>query len=289
MFRTFLLAVLAALFPAVVFAQSAEAVWEAAWNARIDGPADVPLGNQGVYHMDESLAFIPQLQATALMQSWGNSVGPSFMGLVTSKSETERWVVSVDFIGEGFVEDDEAATWDKDALLASLKEGTDAQNEERHKQGMPGLMISGWIEEPSYDKANHRLIWSLAADTEGAAPGDPATVNYNTYALGREGYFEINLMTDTTTIAADKVQANAILEDVSYVPGKAYGDYVEGTDKLASYGIAALVGGGLIAKKAGLFALVGLLLAKFGKVIAIAVAVGGAGLFKLFGRKGGSA
>jgi uncharacterized membrane-anchored protein len=173
-------------------------------------------------------------------------------------------------------------------VVAVVKDGTEAQNEERHKQGMPGLLISGWIEEPSYDKANHRLIWSLAADTEGANPGDPATVNYNTYALGREGYFEINLMTDTRTIGTDKVTAKEILEDVAYVPGKSYGDYVEGSDKVAGYGLAALIGGGLVAKKAGLFALVALLLAKFGKIIAIAVAVGGAGLFKLFGRKGGT-
>lgn len=53
---------------------------------------------------------------------------------------------------------------------------------------------------------------------------------------------------------------------------------------MAEYGLAALVAGG-VAKKLGLFATLGLLLAKFWKVLLIGLAVFGGGLAKLFKRK----
>ncbi|MBV9977299.1 MAG: DUF2167 domain-containing protein, partial [Hyphomicrobiales bacterium] len=58
------------------------------------------------------------------------------------------------------------------------------------------------------------------------------------------------------------------------------------TDKIAAYGIAALVGG-LAAKKLGLLAIAGVFLVKFAKLIAVAAAGIGAGIVKWF-RRGSS-
>jgi hypothetical protein len=66
--------------------------------------------------------------------------------------------------------------------------------------------------------------------------------------------------------------------------GHRYADYKPGTDKLAAYGLAALVGGG-IAAKAGLFAKLGVFLLAFKKVILAGVVAVGAVAKKMFGGK----
>jgi len=66
--------------------------------------------------------------------------------------------------------------------------------------------------------------------------------------------------------------------------GQRYADFNPSTDKLAAYGIAALVAGG-IAAKAGLFAKLGVILLAAKKFIILAVAAVGAALKKLFGGK----
>jgi uncharacterized membrane-anchored protein len=71
---------------------------------------------------------------------------------------------------------------------------------------------------------------------------------------------------------------------VDFDPGQRYADFNPSTDKLAAYGIAALVAGG-IAAKAGLFAKLGVILLAAKKFIILVVAAIGAGIKKLFGRK----
>jgi uncharacterized membrane-anchored protein len=107
--------------------------------------------------------------------------------------------------------------------------------------------------------------------------------------LGRQGYVSLNLITNSSTVEADKPAAHQLLEAVNFNDGKRYSDFNESTDKVAAYGLAALVGG-IAAKKLGLLAGLGVLIAKFAKVI-IAVVVGaGAAITKWFkGRGGGDA
>src|SRR4029077_20327257 len=71
---------------------------------------------------------------------------------------------------------------------------------------------------------------------------------------------------------------------VEFNGGHRYADFIPGTDKVAAYGIAALIAGGLAAK-AGLFkVLLGALVA-LKKVIVMGFVAAAAFLRKLFGRK----
>ena len=76
----------------------------------------------------------------------------------------------------------------------------------------------------------------------------------------------------------------AVLSFVEFNEGNRYTDYVDGTDKVAAYGIGALIAGGLAAK-AGVFKLLlgGLLALK--KFIILGVVAVGAFIKKLFGRR----
>ncbi len=258
-----------------------EIAWQAATKVAITGPSDMPLGDQAVLHIPTAMAFIPKAEAATLMKAWGNSTNDQFYGLVVPRNSEEYWVMTIDHTAEGYVKDDEAKSWNADELLQSLKDGTEEQNKERVKIGVPALDIVGWIEKPNYDSSSHRLVWSMKAVDRGSAIDAPATVNYNTYALGRDGYFQINLLTSDATIEKEKPYARAVLAALEYKPGKRYEDFNVSTDHIAEYGLAALVGG-VVAKKLGLLALAGVFILKFAKIILVSLAVVGGGVVKFF-------
>ena len=282
---------LALILPTAAQAQAAvppdpQAAWNAAYVVRTDGPSDVPLSAQGVLHLPGGYLYLPRPEADRLMESLGNDVAPGFLGLLSSQSQDSLWLMTLVYTAEGHVGDEEARDWDKAAMLQNFRDGTEEQNKRRAAAGIPGLDILGWIEEPGYDAATHRLVWSIEAAERGA-PADAAhIVNYNTYALGRDGFLEMNLLTDIGNVATDKEDAAVMLAAFEYNRGRRYQDYVAGTDKVATYGIAALVGG-IAAKKLGLLAVFGLFLAKFAKIGLIALVAGGAGLARVFRRRGG--
>lgn len=247
------------------------------------GPTDIGLRNQAVLKLPEDFVFVPAKESARLLRAWGNSTGDNLLGTVFPTT-AENWFVVVQYDPAGYIKDDDAKDWDADELLDSLKEGTAQANEERAARHIPEMEILGWVEEPTYDPVRHRLVWSLSSKTKGAPADAEKGINYNTYALGREGYISMNLVTDLNVIEAQKPIAQALLANLEFNPGKQYADFDPATDKVAAYGLAALVGG-IAAKKLGLFALIGAFLLKFGKLIVVAVIGAGAFLFK--GRKKG--
>jgi uncharacterized membrane-anchored protein len=95
----------------------------------------------------------------------------------------------------------------------------------------------------------------------------------------------MDLVTTTSTVSTDKQAANELLAAVSFNDGKRYENFNSSTDKIAAYGLAALVGG-IAIKKLGLLAIIGAFVLKFAKIIAIAVAAFGGGILKWWrGRK----
>ena len=148
--------------------------------------------------------------------------------------------------------------------------------------GIPPIQVTRWIEAPKYESSTHQLVWSAEARLKNGSDPDP-TINYNTYVLGREGYISMDLVTNSSTVATDKRGATELLAGVEFNSGKRYGDFNSSTDKVAAYGLAALIGG-IAAKKLGLLALIGVFVAKFAKVIAIGAAAFGAGIVKWFRR-----
>ena len=268
-------------------AEEEQAAWSAAHEARVSGPREIPLNDQGILSLPAGLFFIPKAPATRLMQAMGNVVYPqTFIGLVASSKDDDDWLAKIVFIKEGYVKDDEAQKWNANDLLADTKERTQANNENRVQRGFPPIEVVGWVEPPIYDAKEHRLVWSLSLKDKGADASAEQTVNYHTYLLGRDGYFSVDFITSLDRIGVEKPVARDLLANLNFVPGKRYEDFNSSTDKIAAYGIAALVGG-LAAKKLGLLAIAGVFLVKFAKLIAVAAAGIGAGIVKWF-RRGSS-
>jgi uncharacterized membrane-anchored protein len=264
--------------PTTAQQQAMRAAAAAAREALVAGPASVPLRDEATLALPEHFGFIPRQQAVALMSAMGNRTGDGFLGLIVPRGEHRAWFVAVVYQPSGYIKDEDAKHWNADKLLESLKEGTEASNAERVRAGIPAIVVTRWIEPPAYEPDSHQLVWSAEARRKDGSDGDP-TVNYNTYLLGREGYVSLNLITGASTVDTDKEAARQLLSAVSFIPGKRYADFNSSTDKVAAYGLAALVAG-VAAKKLGLLALLAATIVKFAKVIVVAAA----GLFAAIAR-----
>lgn len=256
--------------------------------AMLPGPASVDLAGQAKLVLGNDYVFVPRKEANDYMKAAGNGDHPNMVGLVLGKTDTGQWMLAIEYVDDGYIREDDAKTWNADDLLKSLTEGTEEANVERKKAGHDTFHVVGWIDKPAYDQAKHKLIWSMEAKVDGLPPSDvpgyDRIVNHKTYAFGRLGYLSLTLMTDKADIETSKIHATNILNAVHFEEGKRYEDFVEGTDRVAEYGLAALVVG-VVAKKLGFLAMLGVFLVKAWKLIALGSVVLLAAIRRLFGKK----
>jgi uncharacterized membrane-anchored protein len=108
-------------------------------------------------------------------------------------------------------------------------------------------------------------------------------INYNVRVLGRNGVMSVELVGSPEAVAAAMPKFRTLLAGFSYASGNKYAEFKPG-DKIAKYGLTALITGGSAAVllKTGI-------LQKFLKFIIIGVAAVGAAVAKffkkIFGRK----
>jgi uncharacterized membrane-anchored protein len=261
------------------------AAWQAAGKAGNAGPNDIVLIDQATLKLPAGYFFVPNAEGARVLRALGNVVNDSsFVGLVVGTHRDDQWVVVIRYIKEGYIKDDDAKNWNADELLNNIRDGVEQSNKDRSSRGFPELQVIGWVEPPAYDAGAHRLVWSLLGKDKDQPDNAPKNINYNTYALGRDGYFSLNLLSGSERIASEKAVAHELLADLSYNAGKRYEDFSATTDRIAAYGLAALVGG-IAVKKLGLLAVLAAVVLKFAKVILIGAAVLGAGVMRFFRRK----
>lgn len=294
MYRTLWRAVALALLPAAAVAagpagpgndKEHQAAVAAATKAQVAGPASVQLRDQAVLKLPAGYIYVPTPAAAQVLQSLGNRTDDKLAGVVVPAADA-GWFAVIQIFQDGHVHDAGAQQMDHDGMLRSLKVGTEAANEERAKRGIPAIEVVGWAEEPRYDARNHQLVWSAATRRKGAAESAGTGVNYNTYTLGREGYISLNVVTGRKELQQNKASAHQLLASMQYKPGKRYADFDAATDKVAPYGVVALISGGTAPEpEAG--ALVKAFFERFGKLVAgvLAVAVAAVAAMLLLRRR----
>ncbi|MBZ0113432.1 MAG: DUF2167 domain-containing protein [Thermoanaerobaculia bacterium] len=270
---------LSCFLPLLLLASVAWGQSEIEWT---EGPTQVSLGdNLATLDVPSGYLFTGTDETQAIMASMGNSVSGGELGLLVPDSEENSWFIVFEYEEVGFVRDDEKDEIDADELFDSISKGTEAANKERAKQGFTGLHLSHWTVEPHYDPSSHNLVWALAAkDDDGGE-----VINHNERLLGRRGYVSITLVTDPEIYASASGEIESTLAGFQFQDGSRYADFVSG-DKIAKYGLTALVAGGAgaAAAKLGLFAVLGKFLAKGWKALVAVFAALGAGIKKLLGR-----
>ena len=261
-----------------------EAAYAAINKAAQRGPRTITLADQATLKLPQDYVFIPAAETIQLLKANGNDIANS-LGMIASSYDD--WGLLITYEPTGYIEDTEAKTWQAAELLADIRAGAAATNEERKSRHipLPEQEIIGWHTEPTYNAETHQLVWGVELRLKGQSASKSNAITYTTVLLGREGYFTLNLAADTNTINTLKPTLTTLVSNLKFNEGKRYADFNASTDKTAEYGLAALVAGGAVAKKLGLFAAITVAVIKFWKFIAILLAGFGMSLSKWFSKR----
>ncbi|PVZ41323.1 DUF2167 domain-containing protein [Pseudomonas sp. CC120222-01a] len=249
------------------------------------GHITLPSGIASLQLNNEFYYLSPDDTERLLTEGWGNPPGFKTLGMIIPTAVNpladNGWGVIISYKNDGHISDDDAAKIDYAELLEQMKAEDEEDNKQRRQEGYAGLTLLGWAEPPSYDQATHKMYWARELKAEDA---DQTTLNYSIRVLGREGVLELNAVAAMADLQTIKQETPKILAFTNFTDGNRYADYDAKTDKLAPYGLAALVAGG-IAAKAGLFAKIGVALLAFKKFIVLGLLAIAAFFRKLFKRK----
>ena len=194
-----------------------------------------------------------------LVDVWHNPPGAAegVLGMLVPAEFGEHgkdsWAVVITYEASGYVKDNDASKLNYDDLLKQMQKATQEHNAEREKEGYPAVELVGWAAPPRYDAATKKMYWAKEIRF-GDHPEGPDTLNYDIRILGRRGVLVLNAVAGMDQLDEIREATPQILGMVNYNQGNRYADFDPKTDKVAAYGLAALVVGG-IAAKAGLFKL----------------------------------
>lgn len=237
----------------------------------------------GMVHLKVPKSFRyldPKDSERLLVDGWGNPPGNETLGMLfpadISPLAKNGWGIVITYSDDGHVSDEDAGDIDYAELLDNMKEESDADNEARKQQGYGAVDLVGWAKTPYYDQASHKYYWAKELHFEGS---DHNTLNYNVRILGREGVLVLNAVADMDQLGQIDKDIKPVLGFTNFADGDRYQDFDASTDKMAEYGLAALVGG-LAAKKLGLLAVMAAFFVKFWKLLLIGMAAISSFLFK---------
>ncbi len=245
----------------------------------ITNPGLVPLGSLATLNLQPGTCFVPPASTREFMMALGNTFSGEVLGMIIAGSQGE-WNLDIMIVLEsspsGHILDSDANKLDAPAILATIRSSTEAANVERKKNNQGEMKVLGWDESPFYDQAKRLLVWSINA-TDSNMP----SINYNQNLLGRDTLLRMVALGSVDN-AKLKNFAKRAASNVTYNPGKRYEDYQAGTDKVAEYGLAALIAG-IAAKKLGFLALLLAFFLKGWKIILLVLVFFGGTIYKLFG------
>ena len=216
-------------------------------------------------------------------QEWHNPPNETVLGLVLPAGlEIDGdYAIVISFKDTGYVKDDDAKSQDYTALLKQMQEATHAGNEERKRSGYRTIELLGWAEAPHYDAEAKKAYWAKSLQIEGAQVTE---LNYDIRVLGRRGVLVITALGALPQLAEIAASGKAVMAKTEFTAGNRYADFSEGSgDKIAAYGIAGLIAGGVLAK-AGFLKLLWLGALKLIKPLIFLFVVIGGVIAKMFGR-----
>lgn len=244
--------------------------------AWVKGPTTVEVAGNSKFTIPEGYVFLDKANTAKFDEIFQNL---SSGNEVLVAPQSLDWSAYLEFADEGYVKDNEKI--DAAALLKSLKENTEEANKERKSRGWSALHVIDWASPPAYNQATKRLEWATVLESEGGRGA-----NFFTKILGRKGYTSLVMVSSVQDMPAAEAELNKVLGGYRFNDGETYAEYKPG-DKVAEYGLAALVLGGAaaIATKKGLWAVLASFFAAAWKFIVAALVAGGAWFRNLFKKK----
>lgn len=258
----------------------------------LEGPGKGELGDVADLRVPGDCRFTREAGAAAFMEATENPPSGTELGVLvcTSQSpgnpaQTSRWFVVFEYDASGYVKDDEKEELNAGEILETLRDGQTEGNKERRRLGFDELTLDGWIRPPYYDERTNNLTWALRV-----LSNSDSSVNHSVRLLGRGGVLKADLVSSPGTFEMALPLFEQVVDATSFVPGQKYAEWREG-DKVAAYGLTALVAGGAgaAAMKLGLFGKLWKIIVAGAKAIVVGVVAFFAWLRNLFKRKRESA
>ena len=232
-----------------------------------DGPTVGKLGDLAEIKVPEGYRFAGADGTRKFLELTQNPPTGGELGvLIPERKGNEEnigfWFVIFEFNNIGYVKDADREKLDADNLLRGMQTNTEEGNKERARRGWPAYNIDGWFKPPFYDVSTKNLTWATRGHSLENGK-EEKSVNYSVRILGRRGTVDVDLVLGPDAVSTVLPRFTEVLEGFSFKAGNSYAEFRPG-DKVAAYGLAALVAGGAtaIALKTGL-------LAKFWKLIVL--------------------
>jgi uncharacterized membrane-anchored protein len=281
-----LMACAAFAFPAVAQETGAPA------EAEFTGPqfryqtGDITLPNKvATLRLGQKYRYLDPDETNKLLMAWGNESDTSLQGTIVPADvdpmSEAGWAVFLTYDDDGHIDDSDAAEINYDDMLKDMQEGTEDHNAARRDAGFEAVHLVGWAEKPHYDASAKKLYWAKELNFEGSPSH---TLNYDVRVLGREGVLSMNAVASIAQLQQIRSEMRPLIDVAEFNEGYRYGDFDAKTDRVAEYGLGALIAAG-VGAKLGLFAKLGAFLLAFKKFIIIGLVALGGMLLKLLGKK----
>ena len=247
---------------------------------------DITLPNKiAALHLGSRYRYLDSAETEKLLLAWGNPEGSGTEGAIVPVDvdpfEDGGWAVILTYKDDGHIDDSDAAKFDYDDMLKDMRSDEDDVNDARKKANYATMHLVGWAEKPHYDSSAKKLYWAKEIDF---SDSPKHTLNYDVRVLGREGVLSMNAVASMDQLAQIRDDMKPLIEVAEFTPGNRYAEFNSKTDKLAEYGLGALIVGG-VAAKLGLFGkLLAIIIAAKKVIIAGVIALGGF-LARIFGKK----
>jgi len=121
------------------------------------GPTVGHLGNIADINIPQGYQFAGKQGAQTALQMTHNIPSGNELGVLVPSDPNVNWFMIFEFEDTGHVKDDEQNSLDANAILTTIKNGTEASNEERQKHGWKPFHVVGWEKPPFYDPQTHNL------------------------------------------------------------------------------------------------------------------------------------
>jgi uncharacterized membrane-anchored protein len=247
---------------------------------------DIVLPNKvATLHLGEKYHYLAPEETNQLLQLWGNPPDEQTQGAILPADVNPfgegGWAVFLTYTDDGHIDDSDANEIDYDDLLKDMKEGIEDSNSARKKAGYPEMHLLNWAEPPRYDAAAKKLYWAKEISSEG---GGGHSLNYDVRVLGREGVLSMEAVAPMDLLQQVRTEMRPLLEVAEFNEGYRYAEFNAKTDRMAEYGLGALIAGG-VAAKLGLFGKLFAFLIAFKKIILVGLIAVGGYVAKMFGKK----
>jgi uncharacterized membrane-anchored protein len=241
------------------------------------GPTVGRLEQRATINVPEGFFFLDRAATRKFLEDNQNIPdGDELATIVRVRPGTnDSWFVVFTYDDTGHIKDDEKDSIDAKALMASMQEGNREANAERQRRGWAPLNLEGWHHIPYYNNATKNLTWATRLNSEGQT-----SINHSIRLLGRTGLMSAQLVADPASVELSIAEFDEVLTTYAFNEGFRYAEFRSG-DKLATYGLTALIAGGVgaTAVKTGAFK-------KLWKLIVFGVVALVGGLKKFFSSLG---